>query len=132
MASEQDNPDFYLAHKDDDVWEEGEVVTRRSARRLGAVVSVRFAPEELEMLRRESPDGNLSRLIRERVLGEPAPTEDEPSLTTSLDLRPTVRPVARHPVATSHPWATLLPSPAPSYSVSREQGADPVRISQYR
>lgn len=64
--------DFYQSHKDDqDVWAEPVPSRRGHARGRSTVVSVRFTPEELDRLRQESPDGNVSRLIRNRALAPP-------------------------------------------------------------
>jgi len=72
---------YYQAHKDDvDAWEDA-VPATAPKRRLTTVVSVRFAPEELDRLRGESPGGNVSQLIRSRTLG--------PSLSTASEPRPT-------------------------------------------
>jgi hypothetical protein len=59
-------------HKDDpDEWGDSVAIPPSQAagrRRLASVVSVRFAPEELEVIRRASPDGNVSQFIRESTL----------------------------------------------------------------
>ncbi|WP_276969223.1 hypothetical protein [Ferrimicrobium acidiphilum] len=47
----------------------GEPVRRTgSKRKLAAVVSVRFTPEELARLRKSLPDGNLSQFVRQAAL----------------------------------------------------------------
>ena len=56
------------AHRDDpDEWGDPVVRKARGASRP-AVVSVRFSPEELELLREAVPDGNLSGFIRASAL----------------------------------------------------------------
>jgi hypothetical protein len=71
--------DFYQAHKDDpNVWGEPEGVRgqKPERRRLNAMVSVRFAPEEEDALRAEAERRgvSLSSLVRQTVLRELAPS----------------------------------------------------------
>jgi len=57
----------------DDEQEWGEAIVPKVRRRLDAVVSVRFKPEELERIREVAPDGNVSSFIRDATLKAIAP-----------------------------------------------------------
>lgn len=78
--SKKTDAEYYQQHRGDDSheWErdpENESAPRSEKRRLTAIISVRFAPEEEAQLRRvaESRGRSVSRFIRELALREIAP-----------------------------------------------------------
>jgi hypothetical protein len=65
------DPEYYQAHKDDeDEWGPGERAPARQRRRLAAMVSVRFSPEEAERVRQAARERNesLSTFVRRAAL----------------------------------------------------------------
>lgn len=68
---EQERAAFYQAHKDDpNIWGEAERRDKpRRRRRLSATITVRFSPEEADLIRRmaEARDVSYSDIIREAV-----------------------------------------------------------------
>jgi hypothetical protein len=54
----------------EDEWGDAVIPTSNRKRRLAAVISVRFAPDELEYIRLAAPNGNLSQFIRQAALNE--------------------------------------------------------------
>jgi hypothetical protein len=67
MTDDRTEIDHYQNDGDAD-GEWGEPVRPSTKRRLDAVVSVRFDPSELELIRKVAPDGNLSTFIRNSAL----------------------------------------------------------------
>lgn len=67
MTADESEINHYLQESDNDE-EWGESVRPTSRRRLDAVVSVRFNPHELELIRSAAPDGNVSNFIRSAAL----------------------------------------------------------------
>ena len=76
---------YYQAHKDDQ-GEWGEAQERRSRRRLSAMVSVRFSPEEAELVRRvaEGSGRSLSDFIRHAAVARANQSTAPP---TTLELK---------------------------------------------
>ena len=71
MAGEETEADRYDSDKNnEDEWGDAAIPASSRTRRLAAVVSVRFAPDELERIRATVPGGNLSQFIREAALKE--------------------------------------------------------------
>jgi hypothetical protein len=65
--------EYYQAHKDDPgEWGEPEPAKRSKKRRLAAMISARFAPEEEELVRRAAAERgeSVSRFVREAALRE--------------------------------------------------------------
>lgn len=71
MESEAERAAFYQAHKDDpDVWGELERPARRGPKkRLTATITVRFSPDESDLIRREAErtGSNYSEVVRRAV-----------------------------------------------------------------
>lgn len=109
--TEQDEADFYQLHKDDDeVWGEP-IPGSRPKHRLASVVSVRFAPDELEQLRKDAPDGNVSKFIREKVLRTQANLETRSRLQAPLaDVFPVPPLDEIRSQITANPDRTAVPS----------------------
>jgi hypothetical protein len=84
----------HLRETMDDENEWGEPVKPTSRRRLDAVVSVRFDPNELELIRKAAPEGNVSDFIRKATLGAASNLEPvwyiEGSYLTSTTTEPEV------------------------------------------
>jgi len=74
---------FQQTKDDDNEW--GHPVPVTSRRRLGVVVSVRFAPDELALIRDSVPDGKVSQFIRDATLkaARTQPTRWSPTLSVS-------------------------------------------------
>jgi hypothetical protein len=65
--------DYYQAHKDDsEEWGDPQPVQRSRKRRLAAMLSVRFTPEEEDEIRRaaQAKGASVSQFIRETALKE--------------------------------------------------------------
>jgi hypothetical protein len=65
--------DYYQAHKDDpEQWGDPQPVRRSRKRRLAAMISVRFTPEEEDEIRRaaQAKGASVSQFIRETALKE--------------------------------------------------------------
>jgi hypothetical protein len=68
--------DYYQAHKDDpEEWGDPQSAEKPKKRRLAAMISVRFTPEEEEEIRRaaQSNGTSVSQFIRETALKEARP-----------------------------------------------------------
>jgi Protein of unknown function (DUF1778) len=88
--------EYYQAHKDDPgEWGESEPTKKPRKRRLAAMISARFAPEEEELVRRAAAERgeSVSRFVRESALREArrhiAPTRAKPTAVSMLALRRT-------------------------------------------
>jgi hypothetical protein len=76
---------FQDSKDDEATW--GEPVPPNSRRRLNAVVSVRFEPGELEVIRGAAKSGNVSQFIRQAALeaaSQPASWSADPSFNSSV------------------------------------------------
>ena len=70
----ESDAEYYQEHKDDpEEWGDAEPTERRPSRRLASMISVRFSPEEEELIRaRAAQRGtSVSNLIRQAVLRTP-------------------------------------------------------------
>ena len=67
MTEDRSEIDHYQNDGEED-GEWGDPIKPSSRRRLDAVVSVRFDPNELELIRKVAPDGNVSHFIRNAAL----------------------------------------------------------------
>ncbi len=73
MVMGQRDADYYQAHKDDPKeWGEPQPAPRSRSRRLAAMISVRFTPEEEEAVRQAALDTgqSVSHFIRQATLKE--------------------------------------------------------------
>jgi uncharacterized protein (DUF1778 family) len=69
----QRDADYYQAHKDEpEEWGEAEPARKPKSRRLAAMISVRFTPEEEQMVREAALNANesVSHFIRRAALEE--------------------------------------------------------------
>jgi hypothetical protein len=69
MTADESEINHYLEDEEED-GEWGEPVKPTSRKRLDAIVSVRFSPDELERIRSVAPEGNVSNYIRAATLRE--------------------------------------------------------------
>jgi hypothetical protein len=71
MSDEETRAQYYQAHKDDpEDWGEPERPPASAKRRLASMISVRFSPDEADMVRRaaEDADESLSQFVRKATL----------------------------------------------------------------
>jgi hypothetical protein len=68
---------------DEEQW--GEPIKVTSSKRLDAIVSVRFSPDELERIRAAAPEGNVSNYIRSATLRATADTGSDWKLRITLN-----------------------------------------------
>jgi hypothetical protein len=71
MSDEETRAQYYQAHRDDpEDWGEPERPPASPKRRLASMISVRFSPDEADMVRRaaEAADESLSQFVRKAAL----------------------------------------------------------------
>jgi predicted DNA binding CopG/RHH family protein len=70
MSDVQELAQYYQDHMDDpDLWEEPEVVPARARGTLGATITVRFSPDEADLIRRRAKQAGVpySEVVRQAV-----------------------------------------------------------------
>jgi len=71
MSNEETRAQYYQAHKDDeDEWGEPEQPPASQKRRLASMISVRFSPDEVKMIRwaAKTVDESVSQFVRKAAL----------------------------------------------------------------